>query len=166
LIKEANGKQFRLLLHRIYSDLLSYCNELYFPITDQVILPLIELCCDNQDEDEKSRMESLQLIFKVYSLYKSYRGKINSIFKNYEYFEPEIFVRFHNLLKELHADRYWQILNEDILLNKNTSKQYLRAVKVQQTESIALLKDDAELKMTPVDIHFYNQIRSLILNHL
>lgn len=53
LIKENEGAECITMYCRVLNDMVSYCGEFYFPITDQIVWPLIQTCHELRNEPKE-----------------------------------------------------------------------------------------------------------------
>lgn len=68
-------------------------------------------------------------------MYKYYRSKYNSIFREFEYYDPQIACFLMKLCTENGSINEYKILNRDILLNQGIDLEYADKVRRYQNRS-------------------------------
>ncbi|KAJ3319748.1 hypothetical protein HDV06_005949 [Boothiomyces sp. JEL0866] len=114
---------------RLFSDLLSNCSPQHFPIPDSILSHLIELCWDCRDENKDKWQEAFNKIIEVYVLYKYYKSRPHSAFKDFEYFTPETFILLLKFCTYTGNIEEFNMLNQEVL-SKNTDVDFVNKVKI------------------------------------
>ncbi|KAI8896489.1 hypothetical protein BC833DRAFT_622075 [Globomyces pollinis-pini] len=162
-VRESETREETLIsLPRLYSDMLIYSTPKFFPISDTVLQPLMELCWDFKDESKTVWKKAFQRIFEVYILFKYFKSKRDSAFKDQQYFTAPIFVLLLKLCTATGSLEEFRLLNQDILLAPNQDDNFIATVKKGYTLFIAQ-KSDHDLE-EPGPVHSRKNVSAPSLN--